>query len=455
MRYQFRRILCLFLALLLLSQAASAVRGSGESPYSDVPQDKWSYSAIKTLYDVGVLPDRAVLGCSDTEQRGNFVIYLHSLAKVFDKAEVYNDILPFTDIPKNDPNYQAYVWAWKNNIIRGVSETSFQPAAYIKRQDACVILVRFARCLGLQLSKQFEASQFKDSLRISQYARTPVTACQMIGLVNGYENGFFRPAGKVTREECVAMICRLYDAVTTSEMQGAPHVRLEESAYDALYMTYTMFKSTLPLCEEVPVSHFDDAVFIGDSVSVWLQYYGTATKALGNAKFLCAGSLSSTNALGPVTDSSVHPSYQGKKMTVEDGVASTGAQKVYIMLGINNISFGLERSTGDMVTLINRILAKSPDVTIFIQSVTPMSPKSNILSRGLNNDTIIAYNERMQELCEENGWYFVNVAEVFRDAEGYLPAQYCSDYEGMGIHFNNAAAKNWVAYLKTHALVNQ
>ena len=455
MRYKLRRVLCLILAMFLLSQAAFAVLSSGEFPYADVSQDKWSYNAIKTLYEIGVLPDRTILGCSDTEQRGNIVIYLYSLAKLLGNVEEYDDILPFTDIPKNDPNYDAYVWAWKNDIIRGVSETSFQPSAYIKRQDACVILVRFARCLGLQLSKQFEASQFKDSLRISQYARTPVTACQMIGLVNGYENGFFRPAGKITREECAAMICRLYDTVMKSEIQGAAHVRLEECAYDALYMTYTMFTSTLPLCEEVSASHFDDAVFIGDSVSVWLQYYGTATKALGNAKFLCAGSLSATNALGPVTDSSVHPSYQGKKMTVEDGVAATGAQKVYIMLGINNISYGLDRSTGDMVALIGRILEKSPDATIYIQSVTPMSPKSNILSRGLNNDTIVAYNERMQELCEENGWYFVNVAEVFRDAEGYLPAQYCSDYEGMGIHFNNAAAKNWVAYLKTHALVNQ
>lgn len=455
MKYIFRRLFCMLLITGVLFQTAVAVNDSDKLPYSDVPQDKWSYLSIKKLYDLGVLPDRDLLGCDVTEQRGNFVVYLYSLANVLGAVEEYDSSLPFTDISENDPDYKAYVWAWKNDIIRGVDATTFQPSSYIKRQDACVIMIRFARYLDLQLSRQFEASQFKDSLRISQYARSPVTACQMIGLVNGYENGFFRPSGKITREECAAMICRLYDAIAASQTKGAPFVRMGEGAYDALYSTYSMFQSTLPQCPEVPASHFDDAVFVGDSVSVWLQYYGTATKALGNAKFLCAGSLSSTNALSPVTNDSVHPSYQGKKMTVEDGVAATGARKVYIMLGINNISYGLERSTGDMVTLINRILAKSPEVTIYIQSVTPMSPKSNILSKGLNNDTIIAYNERMQELCEENGWYFVNVAEVFRDDEGYLPAEYCSDYEGMGIHFNNAAAKNWVAYLKTHALTEK
>ena len=81
-----------------------------------------------------------------------------------------------------------------------------------------------------------------------------------------------------------------------------------------------------------------------------------------------------------------------------------------------------------------------------------MSEKSNILSKSLNNTTIDAYNRRMEELCAENGWYFVNVAEAFRDSRGYLPQEFCSDYTGMGIHFNNNSAQNWVSYLKTHAL---
>ena len=455
MKHTFKRFICFALIILLFVQSVSATSTKNASPDKDLPEDKWSFNAIVTLFNLGVLPERDILGCAEIENRGNFVVYLYSLARVLGYAEHYDDVLPFMDIPQNDPDYDAYLWAWKNDIIRGINETLFQPKSFIKRQDACAIMVRFARCLGLKLSKQIEAAQFKDSLRISDYAKTPVTACQMIGLVNGYENGFFRPEGKITREECAAMICRLYEAVATSQDQGGPYVRLEEGAYDAVYRGYTMFSSTLPACDEVSKEHFDDAVFVGDSVSVWLQYYGTATKALGNAKFLCAGSLSATNALGAVTEASVHPSYQGQKMSVEDGVAATDAKKVYIMLGINNISFGLERSTGDMVTLINRILAKSPDVTIFIQSVTPMSAKSNLLQKGLNNDKILAYNERMQELCEENGWYFVNVAEAFRDEDGNLPAVYCSDYEGMGIHFNNAAAKNWVQYLKTHALINQ
>ena len=120
------------------------------------------------------------------------------------------------------------------------------------------------------------------------------------------------------------------------------------------------------------------------------------------------------------------------------------------MLGINNISYGIDRATGDMVTLIDRILEKSPGVSIVIESVTPMAETSTILSNQLNNAQIQAYNARMQEICSERGWYYVNVAEAVTGADGWLQAEYCSDGGYMGIHFTTSAAAVWVDYLKTH-----
>lgn len=455
MKRKLIRVITVICAVVTLLQTVSAANSASGLPYTDVPQSRWSYSSIKTLYGLGVLPAGETLGCEDTETRANFVSYLYAVAKLFGEKPVQNATIPFTDISAEDAYYEACAWAWKNDIIKGVNATSFAPNAYITRQDICVIMLRFARHMKLQFSKRSEPVLFTDAFRVSSYARSAVVACRMIGLIDGYENGFFRPSGNITREECAAVVCRLYRAAKAKPSEGSELVNTGEGAYDELYSAYTQFQSTLPLSSEVSLDYFADTVFVGDSVSVMLQYYCTATKALGNAKFLCAGSLSATNALGQVTQSSVHPSYQGKKMKVEDGVAASGAKKVYIMLGINNISYGLTRSTSDMVKLIERILEKSPHVKIIIQSVTPMSAKSNILSKSLNNDTIAAYNRKMEEICVENGWYFVNVAEAFRDAEGYLPAKYCSDYSTMGIHFNNNAVENWISYLKTHALTTK
>ena len=432
-------------AMLLQTVAAKEHNGSF---YSDVPETSWSYSAIRLLYDHDILTPTSAFQPQQYETRGNFVQNLYRLALALGQPSVAGGTVPFVDVPSDDP---AYVWAFKNEIICGVSETAFAPDLTISRQDVCVILIRFAHCLGIAMGKTAQFSPFKDSFRIDQYAKTPVAVCQMTGLVNGYENGFFVPGGQITREECAAIICRLYQSAKTPLPSGVECVLTGEGVYDSLYAAvYTGFDTTLTLGEEVGTEYFDDAVFVGDSVSVMLQYYCAATKALGNAKFLCAGSLSATNALGAVTQTSVHPSYQGKKVKVADGVAATDAKKVYIMLGINNISFGLDKATGDMITLINGIKEKSPDVAIYIQSVTPMSKESTILSQGLNNEKILQYNARMEELCAQNGWFFVNVAEAFRDENGFLPAEYCSDYSGMGIHFTNAAAQHWIAYLKTH-----
>lgn len=51
-----------------------------------------------------------------------------------------------------------------------------------------------------------EPNQFKDSLYIHDYARSGVTACQMAGVVKGYDNGFFYPENTMTRAECAAVI---------------------------------------------------------------------------------------------------------------------------------------------------------------------------------------------------------------------------------------------------------
>ena len=46
------------------------------------------------------------------------------------------------------------------------------------------------------------------------------------------------------------------------------------------------------------------------------------------------------------------------------------------MLGMNCIAGGVDRACQDLVTLVGRIQAKSPDTAILIQSVTPMTADS-------------------------------------------------------------------------------
>ncbi len=205
--------------------------------------------------------------------------------------------------------------------------------------------------------------------------------------------------------------------------------------------------------EAVDHSYFDDAVFIGDSISLKLSHYARKMRQededfLGKAKFLVAGSLGSGNALWEISNESVHPSYKGEKMLLEDSVKAAKAGKVYIMLGSNDVGlYGVEGSVENMRTLVYRILEKSPDVEIFIQSATPRiaAVKSKPTNRGLFD-----YDLKLYELCMEEGWNFVDVASVMRDESGNLYEEYCSDAPTMGMHFTDAACQIWVDYLLTH-----
>lgn len=208
----------------------------------------------------------------------------------------------------------------------------------------------------------------------------------------------------------------------------------------------------LPAGAKVDASYFDDAVFVGDSVSLKLSYYEAAVDLLGDAQFLTSGSLGSGNALWSVSNDSVHPTYQGEKMLLEESIPLTGAKKLYIMLGMNDIAlYGLDGSVANLVTLIQKILANTPGLQVFVQSMTPITSTSDLLSdSGHNPNNIQKYNQKLLAACQANGWYFVNVGEVMQDENGYLRREYCSDPDDMGIHFTNAGCAAWVEYLLTH-----
>lgn len=453
MNKYFCRLIGVFLCIVMAVQFCVAVdeEQKWECPFSDITTDMWSYSYIKDLTEAEILPKSKLLSPHEYVSRGEFVSYLYALDQAIGRKDNCSGEITFSDVFVGHPYYSAIRWGKLSGIVNGVSETQFAPDAALTREHICTLLIRYADYAKIKLEMKQYVSQFVDSLRISDYAKTPVVACQMAGIVNGYDNGYFRPDNRITREEAIAVVWRVFNSAANVPDLQSSFVSTSEGVYDVLYNYFKPAPDPLVYeCDPVELSYFDKVAFVGDSVSVRLQYYCAATNSLGNATFLCAGSLSATNALVPVGTATVHPSYQGKKMLVEDCVEASGAEIVYIMLGINNISFGVDSAVADMIELISRIQEKSPDVQIIIQSVTPMAETSTIVSARLNNERITQYNQMMKQQCEERGWYYVNVSEVMTDANGYLISEYCSDNYEMGIHCTNAAAEVWVEYLKTH-----
>ena len=204
-------------------------------------------------------------------------------------------------------------------------------------------------------------------------------------------------------------------------------------------------------------SFFNSTLFVGDSVTLKLERYVREQRKddpdlLGTAKFFCAGSLGSGNLLQKVSEKSNHPSLKGKKMLLEDAVATAKAKKVYIMLGMNDLAvYGIDGSVENMLKLIRRVRKKSPKVKVFVESATPRVKGKD--QKTLNNANLEKYNRQLCKALEDSGLsglYFVDVASVLRGKDGTLPMDYCSDPEGQGIHFTDEACEIWIDYLYTH-----
>ena len=260
----------------------------------------------------------------------------------------------------------------------------------------------------------------------------------------------------------VIPILEMESASVDVPMDVIVDVPLESSAEESSWEVLSGIPQTseplgLPECGRVDDSYFDSAVFVGDSVTLKLQKYVTAMRkdgssVLGGAKFIAIGSLGSHSALEAVSRESLHPTIGGEKMPLEDAIAALEAQKVYIMLGMNDVALcGQETSIGYMLELISRIREKSPGIEIFIESVTPRYGGGKPTTQQLFDYDLRLYEE-IRKLSDP-GIHFVDVAYVMRNGQGKLYESYCSDKEDMGIHFTDIACEKWIEYLYTHASV--
>lgn len=192
---------------------------------------------------------------------------------------------------------------------------------------------------------------------------------------------------------------------------------------------------------EAPVEddYFEDVLFLGDSRTHGLQLYGGLT----------AGTY--YHAVGATVESVFSKATQeiegGKKVPMVDALAGLECEKVYVMLGVNELGWPQAEKFGEQFSLlVDRIREELPEAEVVIQSILPVSAKQDAKKSYVNNKRIIVYNTILEELAQEKQCPYLNVAEAVADETGCLRANLTSD----GVHLNIAGSKEWVTYLKSH-----
>ena len=196
----------------------------------------------------------------------------------------------------------------------------------------------------------------------------------------------------------------------------------------------------VPASEAVDLSYFDDAVFIGDSRTEGL-FINTG---LSNATFLTHQGLTVDEVF---TKEVV--TFNGKKTTVMDALAQTSFRKVYIMLGINETGWVYDdifiEKYGEIIDGIRGI---NPDAVIYVQSILPVSNQVSATHSYIKNEKINTYNQLLQQMAEEKGVYYLDVAQAVADSDGSLPTDASAD----GIHLKKEPCQAWLTYLREHTV---
>lgn len=83
-------------------------------------------------------------------------------------------------------------------VLKGYEDGSFRPNANITRAELTTIAVRFFH------APEITVNAFPDIA--GHWARSAINAAAQLGIVNGYEDGTFRPANNITRAETIQMV---------------------------------------------------------------------------------------------------------------------------------------------------------------------------------------------------------------------------------------------------------
>ena len=182
------------------------------NPFTDVPDDVWYTEYVLMMAEAGIIK-----GMTETTfepetnlTRAQLVTMLYRLVG---EPEVEGLTEPFTDVPEGLWYTDAVIFAYNTGIVKGVTETTFEPDAKITREQLVTILYRLAQAAGVDVSIGEETNilSYPDAEKVSPYAVEAIQWAVGAGILNGitYEGDkeiYLAPQGLATRAQAAKLI---------------------------------------------------------------------------------------------------------------------------------------------------------------------------------------------------------------------------------------------------------
>ena len=221
-----QRILSALLALCIVFSLVPTALAEKADDFTDVSRSDWYYQFVDYVTSKGYFNGVAdkTFAPADNMTRAMFVTVLFR----FHGAKGDSSQSAFVDVAPGEWYTAAINWAAANKIVDGVGNGKFAPNDPITRAQMCTMIERYLdlyrKAWKVTLPETGSVSVMVDESAIPAYALAAVKQCQRHGLVNGFEDGTFRPNDLSTRAQVAAVIYRLSYLVQSAKPDNTPSV---------------------------------------------------------------------------------------------------------------------------------------------------------------------------------------------------------------------------------------
>lgn len=181
--------------------------------FSDLDASAWYYESVDYALENGLMG-----GYGNGKFAPDATLSRAMLAQVLCNIQgrpAVTGASPFTDVAGDAWYADAVVWASANGLVDGYGDGRFGPDTPITREQMAVMLWRYARYRGCDVSVGEDTNilSYRDIDKLSDYAFAAVQWAVGAGILTGYEDGTLKPNGLATRAEVAAMLMRYCENV--------------------------------------------------------------------------------------------------------------------------------------------------------------------------------------------------------------------------------------------------
>lgn len=175
-------------------------------PFRDVAVGSWFYDDIAYVYQNDIMDgvSGTTFAPDNTTSRGMMATVLYRLSQ--DQAPVFEEI--FTDVHANQWFANGIIWAYQKNVVNGYDDGNFGPDDDVTREQFAAMLYRYAQSRQYDTSASADLGRFGDAGQVSDYARNAMAWAVAEGYINGLPGDILSPKGTATRAQCATILAR-------------------------------------------------------------------------------------------------------------------------------------------------------------------------------------------------------------------------------------------------------